>query len=374
VALISKQAGRVSGILFGMANGNIPPQPGGLGLQTLALLGLTPAQPKQPEPQPQPAATGVLDKIGQVLSNPAVQGLAATYLGAISSPRYMGWGGAIGRGGLAGLGQFSRAEQMRQLIPLERAQIQKIGADTQLAGARSKLAQAETGQYEGAPALAQHFAVLADNETDPSKQTMYALLTYGLQHGMKVSDAIRAYSSGDLNETRKALAAANIKLAGAKTQTEAMRPGEILTHEQTMRTSAGANAERAAIEQQLEPARAKALASETALHAGQLAALPGKNANAQLTKINTDLGRFATTNPLHFYSNRGSWVQDAARYAQSQNPGADPNAILQAAQALGRVPGGASVAPAAASSATRTDTSGRRWRLNAAGTGWVPVP
>jgi hypothetical protein len=198
-----------------MANGNAQPQqsadPVGLPPETLRYFGI----------QPQP--TGVLGKVGQFLGNPAVQGLATAYLTAASQPRYEGLGGALARGGLSGLGAFTQAQRTQAMMPLERAkamgavaQIGKTLADTKLSGARTALAQAETGQYEPSPALADHFDVLAANEPDPTRQTMYALLSHGMRNGMKSSDAIRALSTGDLNEVRKALAQANIQVAGAR--------------------------------------------------------------------------------------------------------------------------------------------------------------
>lgn len=61
----------------------------------------------------------------KILSNPLAQAALGTYFGMISSPRRLGWGGALGRGGLAGLGQFAQAEQLQ-------AQQPKLQAETQL--------------------------------------------------------------------------------------------------------------------------------------------------------------------------------------------------------------------------------------------------
>ncbi len=81
------------------------------------------------------------------LSHPAVQGALATYLGAISSPRRLGWGGAIGRGGLAGLGAFSEARRQEQTLPFLQAQTQEAQLNTQrLQQQMRPLSQEEIGQ------------------------------------------------------------------------------------------------------------------------------------------------------------------------------------------------------------------------------------
>ena len=86
----------------------------------------TSPQPVAAPAQTQP--TGVMGGIEGLLGHPLVQAALAAYLGAISSPRRLGWGGAIGRGGLAGLGQFSQAEQLQNQLPLQQAQTQEAQA------------------------------------------------------------------------------------------------------------------------------------------------------------------------------------------------------------------------------------------------------
>lgn len=82
---------------------------------------------------------GILDSIGSglqsvgqgatnVLMNPLVQGALGAYLGAVSTPRYEGLGGAIGRGGLEGLGAMSQAQQAQYQLPILQAQAQQAKA------------------------------------------------------------------------------------------------------------------------------------------------------------------------------------------------------------------------------------------------------
>lgn len=81
----------------------------------------TPAvDPTTGQPNPYQPQTGIMG----ALNNPGVQGLLATYFGAVSSPREAGLGGAIGRGGLSGLQAYSNAQQQQQMLPYMQAELQ----------------------------------------------------------------------------------------------------------------------------------------------------------------------------------------------------------------------------------------------------------
>lgn len=88
----------------------------------------SPQQTQSSAPAQAPQQSGILGGIEGLLGHPLVQAALATYLGAISSPRREGWGGAIGHGGLAGLGQFAQAEKLQQELPLQQAQTQEAQA------------------------------------------------------------------------------------------------------------------------------------------------------------------------------------------------------------------------------------------------------
>jgi hypothetical protein len=99
------------------------------------------AQGGQPPQQPQ--GGGLLDSISQILSHPAVQGLLGAYFGAVSSPRQMGVGGAIGRGGLEGLGMANQAQLLRSKIPLQQAELERARAQIPEAQARTRYLNAQ---------------------------------------------------------------------------------------------------------------------------------------------------------------------------------------------------------------------------------------
>lgn len=77
----------------------------------------------------------------KILSNPLAQAALGTYFGMISSPRRLGWGGALGRGGLAGLGQFAQAEQLQ-------AQQPKLQAEAALDVTKAQQAKQQTATQQ----------------------------------------------------------------------------------------------------------------------------------------------------------------------------------------------------------------------------------
>lgn len=297
-----------------------------------------------------PPQSGVMDKIGNILGHPLVQAALGTYFGAISTPREYGLGGAIGRGGLAGLQGFEQARQMQQQLPLLRAKAMSSLMDIPLKqqeisekGAHAGLLKAETGQYlPPEPDFAKTLSLAAQSEPDPTLALTKQLLSVGLANGgMKSSDAAKILSTAAIAGSQVALRQAQVQLAQEtgqlrqeQTEVEKMKPAEIQAHIGAMGTEAGAAAEKANIEASLAGPRAAELAASTKLKEGQLAALPGKTANAAMAKVNTDLGRFFTTNPAGAFSDHNDMVNKATAYATAQNPGADPAAIRQAAEAL----------------------------------------
>ena len=69
--------------------------------------------------------------LGNVLSNPLAQAALGTYFGAIGTPRWEGLGGAISRGGLAGLGTFAQARQAQFQQPILQQAAQQARAEMQ---------------------------------------------------------------------------------------------------------------------------------------------------------------------------------------------------------------------------------------------------
>lgn len=326
--------------------------------------------------------TDTLGKIGAFFAHPAVQGALAAYLGAIGTPRSAGFGAALSRGGLAGLGAFGQAEQLEQKLPLERAQaleaMQKIPleqAQTSLAGARAKVANAQAGQYVPEPQLSQQMSILSQNTQDPTMSATYALISEGLKNGsMRSPDAAKILSTAAMSGARVALAQAQTEVAqqtGALRQEQTkLLPGEIgarigAENASAARAMAGVGEENATAalrntqrdqlvktggEKPAAPAIEYGPGGETKrtrsmTHDPGYSFIKPTSAAGQLAKINTDLGRFVTANPLHIYSHKEEWVKDATDYAAAQNPGIDRSQIEQAARALGRVP--ASGAPSA---------------------------
>jgi hypothetical protein len=92
--------------------------------------------PQVASPQQAPTTIPTMQQpsgLSGVLANPAVQGALASYFAGISSPKSQGWGGAIGRAGLAGLGQYGSASAQQAELPYRQAMTQEALANAQAA-------------------------------------------------------------------------------------------------------------------------------------------------------------------------------------------------------------------------------------------------
>jgi hypothetical protein len=84
--------------------------------------------------------------------NPYLQGALATYLGAIGSPRREGLGGAIAKGGLAGLGAYNAAQKAQYEPYIQGAKIAHEQAQTKQALATAAHEEETTKGLRGIPA------------------------------------------------------------------------------------------------------------------------------------------------------------------------------------------------------------------------------
>jgi len=157
--------GGILGYLQGLGSalaGNAQQQPAaapaaGGGAATPASPYLQGAQVAAQQGTPQSASDIPIQKPG-LLDNPYLQGALGAYFGAISSPRQLGWGGAIGRGGLGGLSAYESAKKAQYEPYMLRAQIQHLGAQTAAEQAKAGLDISKTGQISG---IADHNTALA---------------------------------------------------------------------------------------------------------------------------------------------------------------------------------------------------------------------
>jgi hypothetical protein len=231
--------------------------------------------------------TSILGNIGQalsgagqtatnVLANPLVQGALATYLGAISSPRSQGLGGAIGHGGLAGLGAFGQARQAQLQLPIQRAAAQSAQLQLPVQQAAAQQAQAQMAPLS--PADIQQFDQLIGAATDPEEKQFYSMIKRGYQ------------------ERKLSMAEATDK-----------------------------------IRQYNEPARlAKTMQAQAAMQGSQMMPALLRQMGIQIPTV-------------------GSSATSASATTTSAAGGGATTPVI------------------------RTDTTGRKWKVNAAGTGWEPV-
>ena len=130
------------------------PMAGGLGGFQMPQMGQLP-------PMPQP---GILD-------SPALQGLLGAYFGAIGSPRSMGLGGAISRGGLGGLAAYQQAKEGQYkpyLMGLQMADAQARLAGTQLGMQKTQLELHQmAGEQESNKQTAAAIMQMAQHTQDP---------------------------------------------------------------------------------------------------------------------------------------------------------------------------------------------------------------
>src|SRR5215472_13456046 len=133
------------------------PMAGGLGGFQMPQMGQLP-------PMPQP---GILD-------SPALQGLLGAYFGAIGSPRSMGLGGAISRGGLGGLAAYQQAKEGQYkpyLMGLQMADAQARLAGTQLGMQKTQLEMHQmAGEQESNRQTASALYQMAQHTQDPDLQ------------------------------------------------------------------------------------------------------------------------------------------------------------------------------------------------------------
>ncbi len=122
---------------------------------------------------PQPP-TDTFGTIGSLLSHPLVQGALATYFGAISSPRREGWGGAIGHGGLAGLGQYGQAQQLRQQLPYLQARTAGEQAGAKLSGLQAQRMESELAPLN--PEEVKGLDTMIARAKDPEEQSFFSYL------------------------------------------------------------------------------------------------------------------------------------------------------------------------------------------------------
>ncbi len=310
---------------------------------------------------------GIFDSIEGALSNPLLQTALAGYLGAIGSPRYKGIGGAISQGGLSGLEAFSQAEQLKQQLPLMQAQTQKAQADVPYEQAQTKLATAQAGQLSGDPKLAAQMNMMANDPAfSPNSRAILKMLAPGVGAGkVKFEDAVKLAQTEDLDSARIAEAQAGTQqklaevgtykskiaeqeAATQKSTAEAGAVPSLIQYRQAEAAHAGEGSGHVTIHSIADPTKTMELPvpkggameppSGWEIGPGEKAPAP-QTPGQQLGKVNTDLARFATTNPVHFYTNKQSWLNDAVQYLKNLNPGAPEEQLRQAAAAMARIPG-----------------------------------
>jgi len=156
-----------------------------------------------------------------LLANPLVNAAAATYLGAIGTPRWEGLGGAISRGGLSGLGALNQAQMAQYQLPILQAQAQQ---------AQAQMAPIDPEDIKG-------FDQMIAKAVDPEEAQFYAMLKRGYQERkLSMGEAItgiRQYNEpkrmGDWIKAQAAIqgaanTAALLKSQGIQTPTVSM-PG-----------------------------------------------------------------------------------------------------------------------------------------------------
>lgn len=193
-----------------------------------------------------PAPTGFMAGLEHGLSNPLLQGAIASYLGTIGSPRREGWGRALAHGGLAGLGTFNQAEQQKSQLPLQAAQLAAEQAKTPELQAATKLSQARTEKLAGDPAAnaaaADSLAVMAQNEVNPTKKSIYMMSIPGVRAGTVGMDKVMTLAmSGNLNDARVEAAKASAKKSEAETGLIPTKEKEINAHIGEMGTASSKN-------------------------------------------------------------------------------------------------------------------------------------
>ena len=237
--------GIISSILSALGIGGSTPPPSGAG-QPPSAAPQTPATPAAPS-NPM-AAFPQQSGLEKFLSNPLLQGAASAYLGTLATPRRFGWGGRAAIGGLQGLQGFNQAEQLREKLPLEEAQVQaELGklplqqAQMESSRAHAKLEGAQAQQYAPNPEMADHFKVLAnDPSASPTQRQIYGMLADGVGAGsIKVEDAAKAAANEDMSGARTLLAKAQTNLANANASLVPLK-GQALQAETSERGAQGA--------------------------------------------------------------------------------------------------------------------------------------
>ena len=216
-------------------------------------------QPSAPPPQqgaPQATPTSPPQSgIGALLSSPVAQGALASYFAGISSPKQMGWGGAIGRGGLAGLGAYNQAEQTQAQRPLQQAQLGNLQSQGQLHQAEVGLKNVQTqnlaGISEANKKTAQQLIAMKPH-LNPDQQQRADLLA-----GTIMNDTSKVYDPKEVVATLF-----TEPLQEQKIQADIGRSGAEATR---------AKAETEAIPKKLAVDEGK-LAEDTRYHTGELAA------------------------------------------------------------------------------------------------------
>src|SRR5215831_2517905 len=158
------------------------------------------------------------------LDNPYLQGALGAYFGAISSPRYLGLGGAIGRGGLGGLQAYESARKEQYQPYLIGAQIAKEQAETGKATAEGKLADVRAGQIGGNLqhnnnlAASLRLSVKNNPNMDPQVRDQY----------LSIADSIEGDTSQAWNPSEVFSKPFDIGQKVAQTQEAQARTGEIV--------------------------------------------------------------------------------------------------------------------------------------------------
>ena len=282
--------------------------------------------------QPQQGG-GLLDSIGHILSHPAVQGLLGAYFGAVSSPRNMGWGGAIGRGGLMGLetyglGEQVRSEQQKQALEQQKYQTQQqaigqLPSSVQpfaRAGVDPKIGMELETQKQGLAANQQTAAAMvqfANQQTDPAKKARYNFLASSIAQSPKPVDGnkiMEAMGRDDLNTIHAELYKQQIPEAQARTQEALAGVGEKQASAQRSLAEAGAVGPRLGLEQKRVDLEGQRLAAQAGPQKAQQ-----ERAKAFSAAYNKAMTDYVKAHPQHLMGLVGGGTpEEAAQYATNQ--------------------------------------------------------
>jgi hypothetical protein len=226
----------------------------GGGQQVQALPPLSPSGQNAPN-QPTMPTMQQPSGIAGVLANPAVQGALASYFAGISSPRQMGWGGAIGRAGLAGLGQYGQAAAQQAELPYRQAMTQKTMAEAQQEQAKAQA----LGNLTGPAALAAYapdaskYLSIQQTNTEVAKQVLAAHPNEPFAANVAqsiASDTSKPYTLSDAETVIKSHTMAPLEQKGKEAEIASTEAGTLQKRAETLKAQADA---------ELDPVRKQAL-------------------------------------------------------------------------------------------------------------------